>query len=183
METHAALFRYLDGRTVQLGIARNVAERKKEEGASLLLSAIVDSSDDGIISKDLEGIITRERRAAVRLYRRRGGRPARRDSPHSRRSPGRRAEDPGPAQAWGARRSFRDCALLDISLTISPVKDREDRVVGASKIARDISDRKRVEKVIEALNAQLATDLGAITRMQQLSTRSMQVEDFAGVSP
>ena len=67
-------------------------------------------------------------------------------------------------------RQRKDGVPIDISLTVSPVKDARGGIVGASKIARDISDSKRAERAIHELNAQLSLELSAMKRMQQLST-------------
>src|SRR5205807_114452 len=75
-------------------------------------------------------------------------------------------------------RRRKDGTLLDISLTISPVRDAQGHIIGASKIARDITDRKRAEAAIKELNEQLAAELVAMARMQQLSTRLVQAGDF-----
>ena len=187
METRAKPLRWPDGNTVQLAVTRDVTERSSRERAALLLSAIVDSSDDAIISKDLNGIVTSWNKSAERLF----GYTAPEAIGNSIAAllipPDRQDEEPNILERLrrGERvdhfetvRRRKDGTLLDISLTISPVKDQNGRVIGASKIARDISDRKSAEKAIEALNAQLSADLGAMTRMQHLSTRLLQADDF-----
>ena len=68
METHAVPLRRPDGSMVQLAITRDITERRRAEETRLLLGAIVDSSDDAIISKDLGGQITSWNRGAERLY-------------------------------------------------------------------------------------------------------------------
>src|SRR4029077_18060147 len=68
MEKHAAPLRRPDGSVVHLGITREITERRKAEETRLLLGAIVDSSDDAIISKDLSGRITSWNQGAERLY-------------------------------------------------------------------------------------------------------------------
>jgi hypothetical protein len=76
-------------------------------------------------------------------------------------------------------RKRKDGSFLNISLTISPVKDAQGKIVGASKIARYITDRKRAEEAIRVLNEQLSADLSAMARMQQISTRLVQADDFS----
>lgn len=188
METSARPLRWPDGKTVQLAITRDVTERASRERAALLLSAIVDSSDDAIISKDLNGIITSWNKSAERLF----GYTAAEAIGHSIADlliPSDRQEEE-PAILERLRRGERvdhfetlrrrkDGTILDISLTISPVKDAAGRIIGASKIARDITDRKCTERAIEMLNAQLSADLVAMTRMQHLSTRLLQTDDFS----
>jgi hypothetical protein len=71
-------------------------------------------------------------------------------------------------------RRRKDGAQVDVSLTISPLRNRQGEIIGASKIARDITAQKRAEEAIRTLNAHLTEDLRAMTRMQQLSTRLIQ---------
>jgi PAS domain S-box-containing protein len=186
LESHAAPMRNTDGRIVQLSITRDVTERKGAERAGLLLGAIVDSSDDAIISKNLSGIITSWNKGAQRLF----GYTAEETIGKSITiliPPDRLSEEPEILRRLqrGERvdhfetiRRRKDGTLLDISLTISPVRDRRGKVIGASKIARDITDRKRAEAAIHELNTELSADLVAMTRMQQLSTRLVEAEDF-----
>jgi PAS domain S-box-containing protein len=117
------------------------------ERAASLLSAIVDSSDDAIISKDLTGIITSWNRSAERLF----GYTAAEAVGQSITIliPSERLQEEPKILARLKRgervdhfetvRRRKDGTLLDISLTISPVKDAQGTVIGASKIARDIS--------------------------------------------
>jgi PAS domain S-box-containing protein len=161
MESHAAPMRHADGSTVQLAITHDISERKRAERAGLLLSAIVDSSDDAIISKDLNGIITSWNRSAERLFGYTAAEavgqsvtmliPSDRldEEPDilSRLRGGVRVEH------FETVRRRKDGTLLDISLTISPVRDERGIIVGASKIARDISGRKRDEAMLLASEA------------------------------
>ena len=161
MESHAAPLQHLDGSTVQLAITHDISERKQAERASRLLSAIVDSSDDAIISKDLNGIITSWNKSAERLFGYTAaeavGQPVtmliptdRLDEEPDILSRLRRGER---VDHFETIRRRKDGALLDISLTISPVRDERGTIVGASKIARDISGRKQAEAMLLASEA------------------------------
>ena len=161
METHAAPFRHVDGTTVQLATTRNITERNRAERAVFLLGAIVSSSDDAIISKDLNGIITSWNNGAERLFGYTADEavgkpvtiliPAERlqEEPHilGRLQRGERVDH------FETIRKRKDGTLLDISLTISPVKDQHGRIIGASKIARDITESNRVRAELLASEA------------------------------
>ena len=136
---------------------RDVTERRRAEQATALLGAIVDSSDDAIISKDLHGIITSWNNAAEHLF---GYTPSEAigQSITMLIPPDRLDEETHILERLkaGVRvdhfetiRVRKDGSRLDVSLTISPVKSADGRtVVGASKIARDITDRKRTEEAL-----------------------------------
>jgi PAS domain S-box-containing protein len=154
MESHAAPLRDVNGTTVHLAITRDVTGRSQAERASLLLSAIVESSDDAIISKDLNGVITSWNRGAEHMFGYTAaeavGQPVTILIPLDRlyEEPEilarlRRGER---VDHFETMRRRKDGTLLDISLTISPVRDTRGTIVGASKIARDISGRKHAEK-------------------------------------
>ena len=129
------------------------AEKPSVGDLSGRLAAIVDSSDDAIVSKTLDGVITSWNRGAERIF---GwtaaeavGRHITMIIPHERTAEEadvlariRRGER---VDHYETVRVTRDGRLLDISLTVSPIRDAEGRVVGASKIARDISERRRFE--------------------------------------
>ena len=131
-------------------------ERKRIFEAQARLAAIVESSDDAIISKDLDGIITSWNGGAERLFGYTAdeviGKPVTMLMP-----PDRVNEEPGILERirrgekidhYETVRRRKDGTLLDISLTISPLFDERGRIVGASKISRDITDRRRAEQVL-----------------------------------
>ena len=161
METHAAPLRHVDGTIAQLAITRNVTDRKQAERAALLLSAIVDSSDDAIISKDLNGIITSWNKSAERIFGYTAaaaiGRPVTILIPLDRLDEEpkilARLRNGERVDHFETVRRRKDGTLFDISLTISPVKNAHGTIVGASKIARDISERKRAEAELLASEA------------------------------
>lgn len=121
-----------------------------------MLAAIVESSDDAIISKDLNGVITTWNRGAQEVFGYTAeeaiGQPVTMLMP-----PERVNEEPGILERirsgnkvdhYETVRRRKDGTLLDVSLTVSPIKDSEGRIVGASKIARDITAQKRIERVV-----------------------------------
>jgi PAS domain S-box-containing protein len=135
-------------------IARDIDERVRLDEAQARLASIVDSSDDAIVSKTLEGVITSWNQGAERLF---GYSAAEAvgQSIYLIIPADRRAEEDmvlGRIRAgeivdhFETVRRRKDGALVDISLTVSPVRDSRGRIIGASKIARDITQRKRVER-------------------------------------
>jgi PAS domain S-box-containing protein len=120
------------------------------------LAAIVESSDDAIISKDLNGVILTWNRGAQRVFGYTAeeviGKPVAVLIPADRldEEPGilariRRGER---IDHYETVRQRKDGSLINISLTVSPIRDHDGRVVGASKIARDITERTRAENVL-----------------------------------
>ena len=144
-------------------VARDISEPRRALELHERLAAIVESSEDAIVSKDLNGIIQSWNSGAERLFGYTSdevaGKPITIIIP-----PDRLGEEPeilGRLQR-GERvdhfetiRKRKDGVLLNISLTISPVKDAQGKVVGASKVARDITGRKRQEQALEAAHASL----------------------------
>jgi len=124
--------------------------------ARLQLAAIVDSSDDAIISKDLTGIITSWNAAATRLF---GYTPNEAigqsvlllippELHHEEPEILRKMRAGERIEHFETRRRRKDGRLVDISLTISPIRDSSGRVIGISKIARSISERKQTEAAL-----------------------------------
>jgi PAS domain S-box-containing protein len=132
--------------------------------AALRLAAIVESSDDAIVSKNLDGIITSWNRAAERMFGY-GAEEIIGKSITTIIPPDRLGEETHvmsriragmPVEHYETLRLRKDGELIPISLTVSPLRDVDGQVIGASKIARDISDRRRAEAVIAATEARRA---------------------------
>jgi PAS domain S-box-containing protein len=162
LEAHAAPLRHVDGTIVHLAITHDITERKHAERAALLLSAIVDSSDDAIISKDLDGVITSWNKSAERLF---GYTAAEaightvsdllipEDRQHEESDILKRLRRGERVDPFETVRRRKDGSRLDISLTISPVRNAAGVIIGASKIARDISERKHIDHAALLLSA------------------------------
>ncbi|HEY6339885.1 MAG TPA: PAS domain S-box protein [Bryobacteraceae bacterium] len=182
-----AVLRDDEGRIVGgMNLLIDITDRKVSERDTWLLSAIVDSSDDAIISKGLDGVITSWNKSAERLFGFSSEEAIGKTVAELLIPADRQDEEPNILDRLrrGERvdhfetvRRRKDGSLLDISLTISPVRDANGRIIGASKIARDISGQKRADRAIQALNAQLATDLAAMKRLQRISTRMMEAKN------
>ncbi|QUD89265.1 PAS domain S-box protein [Phenylobacterium montanum] len=131
----------------------DITERKRAEDAALHLASIVESSDDAILTKDLNGIITSWNAGATRLFgyspEEAVGRPITLLIPEDRLDEEplilERIRNGQRVQHFETIRRRKDGSLVEISLTISPVKTPSGRIIGASKIARDITERRRAE--------------------------------------
>jgi PAS domain S-box-containing protein len=140
-------------------IARDITQRSRDVEAALLLASIVESSDDAIISKDLDGTITSWNKGAERVF----GYMAEEiigknikvlippeyqkeeETIIERVRRGQRIEH------YETIRQRKHGSLINVSLTISPLKNAQGEIIGASKIARDITERKRSEAQITLL--------------------------------
>lgn len=161
----------------EIEVARTLAhqlgfgiERIRAQKAAQQLVAIVESSHDAIVSKDLDGIIKTWNRGAERLF----GYSAEEAVGKSITMlipPDRLDEEPGilsrirrgeMVDHFETVRRRKDGSLFDISLTISPVRDANGRIVGASKIARDISERKEADAKLKESERRLQELLAAI---------------------
>jgi PAS domain S-box-containing protein len=149
-----------EGRAAYLpSVIVDITERKAAEEARSMLAALVESSEDAILSKTLEGIITTWNDGAERMFGYRAheiiGQPILKLIPShlADEEPGilaklRRGERIAHYETVRIR---KDGSLFDVSLTVSPIKDSNGRIIGASKIARDITQRKRDEKSLKEL--------------------------------
>jgi PAS domain S-box-containing protein len=147
----------------------DVTAEKEQAAVRTRLAAIVESSQDAIIGKDLDGIVTSWNRGAERIF---GYTEAEMLGKHISKlaAPGRadeitrileRVRRGEPIDHYETLRITKDGRQLDVSLTISPIKDDAGRVIGFSKIARDITQQKAHERALRDSEARLSIALEA----------------------
>jgi PAS domain S-box-containing protein len=153
-------------------IARDVTERSQAAATAYHLAAVVESSDDAIISKDLNSRITSWNPAAERMF----GYPAAEAIGRSIRMliPDELQDEEDMVLAkiragekidhYETTRQRKDGTLLTISLTISPIRNERGEIVGASKVARDVTERSRLIAAAaeQARNTEKLGEIGAI---------------------
>ena len=155
--------------------------RQAEQDARALLAAVVESSDDAIITKTLDGKITSWNASAARLLGHTAaeiiGQPITVLIPPDRQEEerhiiaslraGKRIEH------YETVRVAKDGRLIEVALTISPLRDQTGEIVGASKILRDVTERKRIERELQGLLAErnqiLASERAARSEAERLS--------------
>ena len=152
-----------DGPPSFAGFVRDLTEREQAAETNARLAAIIASSDDAIASKNLQGIITSWNLGAERLFgysaQEALGKPMAMLIP-----PERSSEEPAilariargeSTDHFETVRIGKDGRKIDVSVTISPLRDSQGRIIGASKIARDITDRRLGEAKVQAQLARL----------------------------
>lgn len=167
-------------------IALDITDIKQAEEKSAKLAAIVASSDDAIVSKTFDGIITSWNQAAERMF---GyteaemiGQPILKIIPED-----RQEEEPRiiarlrsgeRVDHFETKRITSEKKLIDVSLTISPVRDAQGHIIGISKIARDISERKQNERrkddFIGMVSHELKTPLTSLTAIIQVAEAKLK---------
>jgi len=172
--------RYAPDGTLQrfLGLGIDITERRRAEAERETLAAIVQFSDDAIVGKTVEGIITSWNAGAERLY---GYTvPEALGKPVAMLMPDNRSDDfplimskirnGEVIQHYETVRQKKDGTRFDVSLMVSPIRDSQGRIIGASAIARDITERKRAEvAVIQALDGERAAHSKAVEVQQRLA--------------
>jgi PAS domain S-box-containing protein len=144
----------------RLELQRQIAKTEQTESR---LAAIVESSQDAIIGKTVEGIVTSWNSGAMRMFGYRSAEIIGKSillvvPPELHREESRildRLKNGEEIENYDTERVTKSGQRMDVSVSVSPVKDGTGRVVGASKIARDITDRRRAEQQIRKLNAEL----------------------------
>ena len=162
----------------------DISERKRAERVARRLASIVESSDDAVVSKDLNGIIATWNRGAERLFGYMAeeviGEPITILIP-----PERRDEESGILERirrgehvdhYETVRRRKDGSLVTVSLTVSPVTDETGRIVGASKIARDITEQKRREEHVDLLAREVDHRSKNLLALVQATVRLTQGE-------
>ncbi|HET6726358.1 MAG TPA: PAS domain S-box protein [Gammaproteobacteria bacterium] len=181
---HAAMA--LDNARLLEAAQQEIERSQRVERAAQQLAAIVESSDDAIISKDLNGIIQTWNKGAEHLFGYRAeeviGEPIYILIP-----PDHTDEEPyildrirhgESVEHYDTVRQRKDGSLVDISLTVSPIKDATGTIIGASKIARDVTDRRQAERhrtllvheLSHRVKNSLATVLSIAVQTQQNTT-------------
>jgi PAS domain S-box-containing protein len=174
-------------------VFRDVSERRRiekqiaEQGeAARKLAAIVDSSDDAIVSKSLDGTIRSWNGAAERMFGYTADEAI--GSAITLLFPADRLDEEQRIIAricagesvdhFDTVRVRKDGSAIPVSLTISPVKDAQGRIIGASKIARDITERIESEASLRRTEARLVAELEATSRLHELSGRLLSATDL-----
>jgi PAS domain S-box-containing protein len=161
-------------------------ERRRAEHVSQRLAAIVESSNDAIISKDLNGIIATWNRGAERLFGYTAeeviGKPITilipSDRHHEEAGILERIRRGERIDHFETIRRRKDGELVAISLTVSPVRNAEGGIVGASKIARDIGERRRAEELKELLLNEMKHCIkNNLATVQALATQTLRSAD------
>jgi len=174
-------------RTEELGrsneqLKNEITERMRAEEARAQLAAIVESSDDAILSKDLDGTITSWNAGAGRLFGYRPeevlGRSIKLLLPAERQDEEQtimaRLQAGERVTHFETVRVAKDGRNLAVSVTISPLKDGSGRIIGASKIVRDITERKQREEDLQRLNRTLK----ALRESSQAMTRATSETEY-----
>jgi PAS domain S-box-containing protein len=161
----------------------DLTDRKRFDEYRQRLASVVHSSDDAIISKDLNGIITSWNSGAERLFGYSADEVVRR-SVTILIPPDRANEEPSILERLrrGERidhyetvRRRKDGSLVDISLTVSPIHGADGRIIGASKIARDITERKRAQEEQKLLLAEIMHRVkNTLATVQAIATQTLR---------
>ncbi len=144
-------------------IARNITEQVQAKAKVAMLAAIVDSSDDAIISKNLDGYITSWNKSAEQIL---GYRETEAIGKHITMiipTEGRaeetmiinRIKAGEKVEHFETRRVRKDGSLVDLSITVSPIKNEKGDIMGASKVARDISEKVTAKQQLESYAEEL----------------------------
>jgi PAS domain S-box-containing protein len=160
-----------DGRIIGASkIARDITEQKRARAARSYLAAIVESSEDAILSKDLDGIIQSCNAKAEELF----GYTAAELVNRSIRvliPPDRHAEEDEilarirrgeRIEHFETVRLAKDGRFIEVSLSISPIRDRDGRIIGIAKLARDITEQRRIARALDAQREWFRVTLGSI---------------------
>lgn len=151
---------------------QDVTEQRKSETKQAMLAAIVESSDDAIVSKSLQGIITSWNFGAEKMFgykeREMIGKPITTIIPEAHRTDElmilSKIRNNERVEHYETYRQTKAGTLIPVSLTISPIIDKKGNIIGASKIARNISKQKEVEKTLQhhAENLEIMNSMGKL---------------------
>ena len=176
--SHQSLHRDANGGTSLVTEVNNdITEERRGREARLYLASIVDSSDDAIIGKTLDGIVTAWNQAAEAMFGYTGdeiiGRPIEillpPDRAHEEAMILDRLRRGEHLRHFETVRLRKDDSAVEVSLTISPIHNASGEIIGASKIARDISAERRSQSRIAELQAELV-HVARLSTMGQMAS-------------
>jgi len=161
------------------GRALVATDKMQREDVRSRLAAIVDSSDDAILSKDLDGVISTWNAGAQRLF---GYSEAEAvgqrvtfiippDLHDEERTVVQRLRAGERVERYKTRRVTRDRRIVDVSITVSPLRDSAGAIVAASTIMRDVTESNRVHRALRDCERRLASELARVKTLQSISTQ------------